>query len=116
RAFTRAGPEALAVERRRGRGHHRAIAGGAPRIVGPRVDAAAPARDHAHAGQAHAGHATTPSRTSAALQPPKPSDVLRLTRGRAERGRSGTESRSHSASPLSKRSEGRRAGEEGGAG
>ena len=55
----------------------------------------APSRDHPdhaqiRAAQRDVAHAGPPSSTSAALHPPKPSDVLRLTRGRTLRARSGT--------------------------
>src|SRR5437867_4311380 len=48
------------------------------------------------------GHVSAPSRTSAALQPPKPSEVLRLTWGRVARGDPTTWSRSHAGSGSSR--------------
>src|SRR2546430_12895457 len=51
-----------------------------------RDGAPSPPRHHADRRDLGAGHRASPSRTSAALHPPKPSEVERLTRGRAARG------------------------------
>src|SRR5204862_4835798 len=96
-AFARRAAEALTREGRRGRGHDTPLAGRPACVLGQRGDTGPPAGEEPDAEDA--GH-DVPSSTSAALQPPKPSEVLRLTRGRAARATPRT-SRSHAGSASS---------------
>ena len=86
-ALARGAPEPLAVpvtvEGSRREQEDGAVARRLTRVSGQRRDPIAPAGEHADPGQARHD---TPSSTSAALQPPNPSEVDRLTRVLATRG------------------------------
>src|SRR5439155_70439 len=96
-ASARRAADALTREGGRGRCHDTPLAGRPAWAPGQRGDTGPPAGEEPDAEDA--GH-DVPSSTSAALQPPKPSEVLRLTRGRAARATPRT-STSHAGSASS---------------
>src|SRR5262249_29960367 len=102
-ALPRRPAEAVARDRRRLERDHGARPRHGPRAVRQRRQALAPSGPHADRPHDHAPPGLglpppPPSSTSAALHPPNPSDVLRLTRGRTRCGSAETPASPHSGS------------------
>jgi len=93
--------EPFGIERRTLDLEHRASRRGRLRVEGHGGGALAPSGQEAHRPDRGRSHQAL-SITSAALQPPKPSEVERLRRGLAARGTPWTQSRSHAGSNSSR--------------
>ena len=104
--IAQAGPEevraAVAVAREAAEGEHRAARRRGVRVLRQRGCAGAPSGKEAQAAQDRRPRHGAPSSTSAALQPPKPSEVLRLIRGRAGRAEPRTWSSAQAGSGSSR--------------